>query len=115
MPDTVTTPEPEGGGSVNTYGTYRKKPVEVKAFRWDGGNWSGLTAWLDWLGYDEMHGPAMRQADDSAFIHTMEGEMEAEPGDWIIRGVEGEFYPCKPDIFDQTYERVTEEPADDPT
>lgn len=39
-------------------------------------------------------------------IRTLEGEMRADPGDWIIRGVQGEFYPCKPDIFAETYEAV---------
>jgi len=39
-------------------------------------------------------------------IPTLEGEMEASPGDWIIKGVKGEFYPCKPDIFAETYEAV---------
>ena len=42
-------------------------------------------------------------------IHTLEGVMHADPGDWIIRGVQGEFYPCKPDIFEQTYEAVEEQ------
>ncbi len=41
---------------------------------------------------------------DSLFIITLEGTMEAVPGDWIIKGVKGEFYPCKPDIFAATYE-----------
>jgi hypothetical protein len=39
-------------------------------------------------------------------ILTLEGTMDANPGDWIIKGVKGEFYPCKPDIFEQTYEKV---------
>ncbi len=39
-------------------------------------------------------------------IHTLEGEMRADPLDWIIKGVKGEFYPCKPDIFAATYEAV---------
>lgn len=43
---------------------------------------------------------------DELYIGTLEGSMRADPGDWIIRGVKGEIYPCKPDIFDQTYERV---------
>ena len=43
---------------------------------------------------------------DNLRIRTLEGEMRAEQGDWIIRGVQGEFYPCKPDIFDATYEAV---------
>ena len=42
-------------------------------------------------------------------ISTLEGEMRANPGDWIIMGVNGEFYPCKPDIFEKTYEKVEEE------
>ena len=43
---------------------------------------------------------------DYAYIHTLEGVMRADMGDWIIKGVAGEFYPCKPDIFDATYEAV---------
>lgn len=39
-------------------------------------------------------------------IPTLEGDMNASPGDWIIRGIQGEFYPCKPDIFEQTYEAI---------
>lgn len=42
--------------------------------------------------------------DGGIFIHTLEGRMEARPGDWIIRGVQGEYYPCKPDIFEATYD-----------
>ncbi len=42
-------------------------------------------------------------------ITTLEGKMRAKPGDWVIRGVQGEFYPCKPDIFEQTYEEVKSE------
>lgn len=42
----------------------------------------------------------------TVFIETLEGTMRADEGDWIIKGVKGEFYPCKPDIFDATYERV---------
>ena len=44
--------------------------------------------------------------DKGIDIHTLEGVMHASPGDYIIRGVQGEFYPCKPDIFEATYERV---------
>lgn len=65
---------------------YRKLPVVIEAFRLDG-RWRG--------------GP------DIAKIKTLEGEMTASKGDWIIRGVNGEIYPCKPDIFAKTYERVT--------
>jgi hypothetical protein len=77
---------------------YRKKPVEVEAVRWDGGNEHEMEAfiacrwWLD---------------DGDIYIGTLEGDMRATEGDWIIRGVQGEFYPCKPDIFEATYEAVT--------
>ena len=46
------------------------------------------------------------QATRKVIIHTLEGDMTADVGDWIITGVKGEQYPCKPDIFEQTYERV---------
>lgn len=44
------------------------------------------------------------QTDTAMIIHTLEGDMKAEPGDWVITGVNGEQYPCKPDIFEKTYE-----------
>lgn len=46
------------------------------------------------------------QTDIEITIHTLEGDMKASPGDWIITGVDGEQYPCKPDIFEKTYQRV---------
>lgn len=48
---------------------------------------------------------------DAYYIETPEGRMKANPGDWIIKGIKGEFYPCKPDIFEATYEAVAPEPA----
>lgn len=47
-----------------------------------------------------------QQTNDGLVIHTLEGDMLADYGDWIIKGVKGEFYPCKPDIFEATYEKV---------
>ena len=49
------------------------------------------------------------QTDKHLIIHTLEGEMKAEPGDWIITGIKGEMYPCKDDIFKATYEEVKKE------
>lgn len=49
------------------------------------------------------------QTDKGVYINTLEGRMYAHPGDWIITGVNGEKYPCKPDIFEKTYELVAEE------
>lgn len=46
------------------------------------------------------------QTDIEMIIHTLEGDMKASPGDWIITGVEGEQYPCKPDIFEKTYQKI---------
>lgn len=46
------------------------------------------------------------QTDVEMIIHTLEGDMKASPGDWIITGVEGEQYPCKPDIFEKTYQKI---------
>ena len=47
------------------------------------------------------------ERDGGIVIHTLEGDMRADPEDWIIKGVKGEFYPCKPDIFEATYDEVT--------
>jgi hypothetical protein len=79
---------------------FRKRPVVVEAVQWDGVNHEA-----------EMRGlipagtllPWVRRGD-SLWIATLEGTMEARVGDYIIRGVNGEFYPCKPDIFAATYE-----------
>ena len=56
----------------------------------------------DFMGYYEY-------AKKNLIIHTLEGKMIAQVNDWIIRGVQGEYYPCKPDIFEKTYEPVVDE------
>jgi len=78
---------------------YRKKPVVIEAMEYQPERIHDI--W-EWAGADVVYGPA--DGDNSAYIETLEGRMEARPGDWIIKGVKGEFYPCKPDIFEQTYE-----------
>lgn len=78
--------------------TFRKKPVEIQAIRWDGTNFVDMLRFIE--------GDLAKQNSD-LYIPTLEGEMVARPGDWIIRGVADEFYPCKPDIFEATYEPVT--------
>lgn len=79
---------------------YRKKPVVIEAMRLTERNAIEVSAWCD--------GEAkfMRPAMPSVFIRTLEGTMRADVGDYIIRGVQGEFYPCKPDIFHATYEEA---------
>lgn len=83
---------------------YRKKPVEVEAIQLTVENVDALIEWI----------PAcivtffVSTTIVNAYIKTLEGVMVARDGDYIIKGVQGEFYPCKPDIFEQTYEAVTE-------
>ena len=77
---------------------YRKKPVVIEAIQWTGANHAEVI--------DFMSGDSLDFRDEGLFIHTREGDMYAAPGDWIIKGVKGEFYPCKPEIFAQTYEPV---------
>jgi hypothetical protein len=91
---------------------YRKKPVVIEAMQFTGHNYQEI---LDWLG---SKWPFDRDAKAGAYgngagknfvsiglwIATLEGKMDAMPDDWIIKGVKGEFYPCKPDIFAATYE-----------
>ena len=84
---------------------YRKRPVEITAMRFDGFD-GALDRWLAAeLGRDKFMF-LMSPDRESLHIDTLEGTMVAHPGDWIIQGVAGEFYPCKPDIFDATYEPV---------
>ena len=81
---------------------YRKKPVVIEAVQYDGTT-ECLCELSDWIGVD-----MTLKAGDELVIHTPEGEMRVSPGDYIIRGVQGEFYPCKPDIFAATYEQEGE-------
>jgi hypothetical protein len=86
---------------------YRKKPVVIEAMQFDG-SWQAAKPILDWMepGWP-IDLPHARWSDrDGGLMHipTLEGEMTASAGDMVIRGVKGEFYPCKPDIFAATYE-----------
>jgi hypothetical protein len=84
---------------------FRKKPVVVEARQYTEEDRASVVEWC---------GATSTGIDDCGCeyelknirIHTLEGVMLAAPGDWIIYGVKGEFYPCKPDIFEATYERV---------
>ena len=78
---------------------WRKKPVEIEAMVYDGENWAEIAQWL--RAHEVKIGCT---STGKASIPTLEGTIYASPGDYIIRGVQGEFYPCKPDIFKQTYE-----------
>lgn len=75
---------------------YRKKPVEVEAVYYTGWNQTEVMAWCG--------GQRAGARHELIGIDTLEGRMFAKPGDYIIRGVAGEFYPCRQDIFEKTYE-----------
>ena len=83
-------------------GAYRKKPVVIEAVQFTGTGES-CTEVADFTGRTAVWKPTTY---DGGHIQTLEGAMEFGPGDWIIKGVAGEFYPCKPDIFAATYEAV---------
>lgn len=79
---------------------FRKKPVIITAVQWTGANYDECRKFVTVGSMGRTTSP------DNAglLISTLEGVMTASPGDWIICGVKGEFYPCKPDIFATTYE-----------
>lgn len=92
---------------------YRKKPVIIEAFKYDG---DMVDQWGEpyvpkWAieALEQTGIMYYKETDDSPcelFIKTLEGDHHVSVGDYIIRGVKGELYPCKPDIFEQTYEEV---------
>lgn len=79
---------------------YRKKSVVVEAVQWTGENHAEMCEFIDPEAFEII--PRI-----GLVIHTLEGDHHASPGDYIIKGVNGEFYPCKPDIFAKTYESST--------
>ena len=89
---------------------YRKKPVEIEAIQWTGLNLEEINAFVGGsLIYDILDTAwEVGKGRPHVFIKikTLEGDMTASEGDYIIHGVSGELYPCKPDIFKKTYEVV---------
>lgn len=83
---------------------FRKKPVVIEAMRFTDEDKDIVKNWITTNG----HG-GVSDAKPVLVIHTLEGDMTAQLGDWVIKGVNGEFYPCKDDIFQQTYELVWED------
>lgn len=86
---------------------FRKKPVVIEAMQFTAESCAEV---CDFIGI-EHHEVGRCGLDSPLEVHTLEGVMRASVGDWIIKGVSGEFYPCKPDIFEATYEPV--EASDD--
>lgn len=87
---------------------FRKKPVVIEAMQFrvlmaDTPDMNYVLEFDDWL--EKNQGDRLcRYVENTLVIPTLEGDHIASPGDWIIRGVQGELYPCKPDIFEATYE-----------
>ena len=91
---------------------YRKKPVVIEAIQWNENN---LEEVMKFIGSEFEYYENTEYATNKfvyfkttkrLLLHTLEGTMEVSKNDYIIKGVKGEFYPCKPDIFEQTYEKV---------
>lgn len=82
---------------------YRKKPVVIEAIQLEDLEVSTLMSIQHLVGLGK---DVFEVKEDGLLIKTLEGNMKASIGDWIIKGVQGEFYPCKPDIFEATYEKV---------
>lgn len=91
-------------------GIYQKKPLEIEAFQWDGTEsdgkrieqWSkGKARYRDSIGDDTWTKSAAH-----LIVATTEGNMQGLPGDWIIKGIKGEFYPCADDVFRETYKLI---------
>ncbi len=86
---------------------YKKKPVVIEALLWDGNNNDEVELWLDIPNSEHsIQISSYTKNEDRVLIKTLEGTMAANIGDFIIKGIQGEFYPCKPDIFEKTYEEV---------
>ena len=93
---------------------YRKKPVVIEAVQWTGENLREVIAFTDGPPETKSHHAGMMWEQyedlvrkDGLKIYTLEGKMDASPGDWIIKGVKGEFYPCKNDVFVISYEAAS--------
>lgn len=127
----MTTGTTHDGGHVVGPQRFRKRPVEVEALRYVGPAWLlarggrvpyGADEWAELRRFTQgklvaahvgtvTHGGSNQYAPA---IRTLEGVMRISPGDWVIKGVAGEFYPCKPDIFEATYEPVDAARGDQP-
>lgn len=87
---------------------FRKKPVEIEAMQFtDLDSYLDIVAWMKGSGDTHALADEVRYETPIMLLHTLEGTMAASPGDWIIRGVKGEFYPCRCDIFEATYDVVS--------
>lgn len=95
-------------------GKYKKKPIVVEAIRWTGSNLEEIRNFVgsdlieDYMELFSVNGTLKKMLIGIA-IDTLEGTMKVDYGDYIIKDVNNELYPCKPDVFEQTYEEVIED------
>lgn len=93
---------------------FRSRVVEIEAMKWTGYNYQESETFMEEsegryevAAPDRGNGwPEGPYSNSAKIITTLEGEMRCQPGDWIIKGLEGEFYPCKPSVFEKKYEAV---------
>ena len=101
--------EPKWNSIPDDEHSYRKKPVVVQAFQLTQERWLCNDEWPYWMhkawAYDVLY-PEFVNGERIPTIRTLEGNHTVSIGDFIIQGVNGELYPCKPDIFEKTYEKV---------
>ena len=84
---------------------YRKKPVVIEAVRFIDCETSQKEI-TEFVGQEAIWSQGPDENPPLLLINTLEGKMHARPGDYIIKGIKGEFYPCKPDIFEATYDQM---------
>lgn len=95
--------------NTKTMPKFRKKPVVIEAVQWTGKNLEEIRDFCSTIVHNVTYQmDETNRANDLIGIPTMEGLMTASLNDWIIKGIQGEFYPCKPDIFEKTYEKVSD-------
>lgn len=103
---------------------YQKKPIEVQAFQMTPERFNDNSDWPEWLNYawqKENDEPGAlfnhlnsKTGEGGLAINTLEGRFYIYQHDWIIRGIQGELYPCKPDIFEATYQELPPGPPSPP-
>ena len=84
---------------------FKNKPIVIEAILWDGNKLNEFPEWME-NAYNKTPGElgSVFRSGNNVLIYTLEGTMTTSPGDFIIQGINGELYPCKPDIFEKTYE-----------
>ncbi len=100
----MSTPNPPSAHDHPAPSKWRKKPVVIEAVQFNGDNGPDIVNWAHNGLPPEANSVIRLGYPGYLYVRTLEGTMEAYPNDWIIKGIKGEFYPCKPDIFNATYE-----------